>query len=69
MVDPSEPQAVWAGTITLFGVDISCWVLEDGRRMVDIDAFQQALEHGDPADNEDEDLVAFMRAVNEMGPR
>ena len=34
MTEDQIPVAVWSGTFHLFGVDIRCCVLDDGRRLI-----------------------------------
>jgi len=29
------PEAVWSGTFNVMGVDVKCYVLDDGRRIID----------------------------------
>lgn len=57
------PKAVWQGSFRLFGHDIECVVLDDGRRLVTekgMEAFLAALES--PATDLDEDeLKAFAK--------
>ena len=51
------PRAVWEGEFNLFGVPLRCYVLDDGRRIIDADdlgriyaADQRGVEAGDEHD-------------------
>jgi hypothetical protein len=38
------PRAVWEGTFKFFGIDLRCYVLEDGRRIIDADDLGKMYE-------------------------
>jgi hypothetical protein len=38
------PMAVWEGSFRLFGVDVKCSVLADGRRLIDAERFARLVE-------------------------
>lgn len=62
-MDIAIPTAVWSGTFRVLGVDLQCHVLDDGRRIIDkdsFDEFMQALEGGVPM-KDDEGLMEFIR--------
>lgn len=56
------PESVWEGTFRVYGVDVRCHVLSDGRRIIESDSMNALLEAmeakstGDPGD-----LAAFDR--------
>ena len=60
------PRAVWAGTFKFFGIDLRCYVLEDGRRIIDAgdmskmyDADMAGVDEGD--DSQREAFVAWLK--------
>ena len=59
------PVAVWEGTFRLFGVDVRCYVLADGQRIVHAEDRAKLLPvlAGDPEGGPEDDdaLVAFAR--------
>lgn len=62
-VPPEEsdlPTAVWSGNFHVFGVDLKCHVLSDGRRIIEADSLQQMfvamVTSDDPGD-----LAVFAR--------
>lgn len=59
------PVAIWSGTVRLFGIDLRCSVLDDGRRVIlaeDAERLFAALESGKPPTRaNNEALAAFMR--------
>lgn len=62
----SEPVAVWSGAFTVFGVEIHCHTLSDGRRIVEeesMDRFMKAMGIDDS--NDPGDLVDYFRWLNE----
>lgn len=38
------PSAIWEGKFRLFGVEAKCYVLSDGRRIIDADDFHAIFE-------------------------
>jgi hypothetical protein len=59
------PKAVWSGVISVFGVDLRCSVLDDGRRVIDAEDSAKlfaAMEDDAPlTETEAAALAAFMR--------
>ena len=41
------PRVVWEGTFTIFGAPIKCYVLDDGRRIIDADGLRESMERHD----------------------
>ena len=63
------PTAVWSGTFHLWGIDLKCHVLSDGRRIIEkesFEAFMDALADGMPV-ADDTDLMAFFRWQRGLG--
>ena len=57
------PRAIWSGTFRIWGIDLKCYVLEDGRRIIEEKSFIQFMEslaNGAPI-AEEEDFEAFAR--------
>ena len=57
------PTAVWSGVFTLWGIELRCYVLDDGQRIINADDFQKfvdAVADGTPM-ADDADLMAFAR--------
>ena len=38
------PQTVWEGSFTIFGVEVKCYVLDDGQRIVDAESMAALIE-------------------------
>lgn len=38
------PQAIWSGTFRLFGVDVKCHTLSDGRRIIEAESMAKVLD-------------------------
>ena len=38
------PQAIWSGTFTVFGVEMKCHVLNDGRRVIEAESLEKLFE-------------------------
>ena len=38
------PRAVWTGCFSLFGVEVRCHELDDGRRIIDADSLANVIE-------------------------
>ena len=58
------PVAVWEGSFRLFGVDVRCYVLDDGQRIIhadDVVALFEAMGSGGAQVVDDADLMAFAR--------
>ena len=45
------PQAIWSGTFTVFGVEMKCHVLNDGRRVIEEESIKELLEAWGSSDN------------------
>ena len=39
-----EPHSVWQGSYSLFGVDVKCHVLSNGKRIIEEDSMVDLLE-------------------------
>lgn len=63
MMPGKLPVVVWSGVIRLLGLNIKCYTLDDGRRMVDQDDLNALLKAlgDDNADMNDSDFAAFER--------
>lgn len=46
--EETSPIAVWAGVFTVYGVDIHCYVLDDGRRVFDAGDIERFFAESDP---------------------
>ena len=44
MTDDELPKVIWVGTFTLFGVDLKCYVLDDGRQIIDEDSLADLFD-------------------------
>ena len=57
------PMAKWQGTFTLGGVEIKCYVLEDGQRLIDVDDLNAFFAAPLPDDQAAlaEEMLAFVR--------
>lgn len=56
------PKSVWHGTFKLFGVDVHCHVLDDGRRIIEEESMVQLLQAmGDSAGVDQHELEEFVR--------
>lgn len=53
------PKAVWSGTFKVFGVDVRCHVLDDGRRIVDPEDVAKIFDPDRTDAAEPEELVAM----------
>jgi hypothetical protein len=59
----NEPVAVWSGSFRIWGIELRCYVLDTGERIIngdDFDTFMGALGDGTPC-ADDADLMAFCR--------
>ena len=55
------PTAVWRGTFAVLGVDVHCYVMEDGHRMVEASSKEGLLSALDAkADTEDDPAVVAL---------
>ena len=63
MMAANLPTAVWTGAFTIFGVEVKCHVLDDGRRIIDADSIGKLLAAMElPSGSvEPGDLEAFAR--------
>lgn len=39
----TAPQSIWQGTFTMFGVEVRCHVLDDGRRIIEAESMTELL--------------------------
>lgn len=46
------PKSVWQGSFRLFGVDIRCHVLDNGKRIIEAESFAALLSAFEAADDE-----------------
>lgn len=53
------PKAVWSGSFLLFGVEMKCHVLEDGRGIIEADSMAQFLEALECGGADPGDVVGF----------
>jgi hypothetical protein len=64
MTTESQPKAIWEGEIVVMGIPLRCFVLEDGRRIIDADSmvdFLESLVNLQPGtDSEFAELVQFL---------
>jgi hypothetical protein len=37
------PKAVWEGSFRIYGVEVKCYVLDDGRRIIDANSMWELL--------------------------
>jgi len=59
---PPVPHAVWSGSFRLFGVDVKCYVLDNGERIIEADSFHAVLEAmGSGAEIDTAQVEAFTR--------
>ena len=65
MKEDTIPKAVWSGTFTIFGVELKCHVLDDGRRVIDMESMEKlfaAMADGTTdTSNIDKECAAFFR--------
>jgi hypothetical protein len=55
-------ESVWSGTFRIFGVDLKCHVLSDGRRIIEADSMADLMEAMEaPGGKELGDIEAFHR--------
>ncbi len=40
----TEPKAIWEGVIVVAGLSLKCFVLDDGRRIIDADSLARFME-------------------------
>jgi hypothetical protein len=38
------PKAVWEGTFTVFGVELKCYILDNGQRIIDTECMDKLLK-------------------------
>lgn len=55
------PTAVWSGTIRLFGVDVRCHRLDDGRAIIETESMNELLMAMASGNFEPGDVEAFAR--------
>lgn len=55
------PTAVWEGTFRVFGVDVRCCVLSDGRKIISTDSMNALLDAMATGTADAGDLEAFAR--------
>ena len=54
--------AIWSGTFTMYGVEVRCHTLDDGRRVIEADSVKEifrALAEGAEAGPGQEDLIRW----------
>lgn len=58
-----NPESVWQGTFRIFGVDVHCHNLSDGRRIIEQESVEKLLEAMASGNNElnKRELAAFSR--------
>jgi len=69
MAEPELPHATWSGSFHLFGVDLKCHVLSDGRRIIEtesLEAFFEAMADPKSPAPTDEEIQAFARWQKEI---
>lgn len=59
MTTEDMPKAVWEGTFRIFGIDVRCAVLDNGKRVVNGDDFLQVLS-GNSDTLSPDDISEFM---------
>lgn len=55
------PTAVWSGTIRLFGIDVRCHRLDDGRAIIETESMQKLLHAMASGEVEPGDIESFAR--------
>lgn len=56
------PTAVWSGSFRLFGVDVKCHTLSDGRRIIEVESMARLFEAmTTSAANAEGDMEGFSR--------
>lgn len=55
------PVAVWSGTIRMFGIDVKCHRLSDGKNIIEADSFEKILKAMARDDFDAGDVQAFAR--------
>ncbi len=58
----ATPKAVWEGSFTLLDVEVKCYVLEDGQRIIDSESLERYL-NADASDVKQTE-VEFHRELN-----
>lgn len=64
MTEDEIPNVISESSITIGGIDIKCFILEDGQRVLDapsMDRFVAALESGKFAEAEAETLAKWIK--------
>jgi len=60
------PKAVWTGKLNVFGLELNCAVLDDGRRVIDAEDVQRfclAMENGFPEPDNTEGIENFAQFI------
>ena len=58
----ATPKAVWQGTFTIFGMELRCYVLEDGRRVINAEDVAKLFDEDHPVETDQKgDLDAFAK--------
>ena len=67
---PRVPTAVWRGTFVVFGVDVHCYILDDGQRIVEASSIEDLLGAVDARAEVEDDpvVVAFTSWLRGDGP-
>jgi hypothetical protein len=58
------PKAVWQGSFNVWGIELKCYVLDTGQRIIDaesMDRFIEALTSGDHEPDINDELATFLR--------
>lgn len=67
MTDTEIPHAIWEGSMAVMGITLKCFVLSDGRRMIDADDtarfFECIADGANVLDSDIDELVRFLRGA------
>ena len=56
------PTAIWDGTFTVFGVELKCFVLDNGKRIIEAESMAALFEAMGNGSNDDPgDLADYQR--------
>lgn len=63
------PKAIWEGVIKVFGVEVKCYTLDDGRRIIDAASMEKLITAmGKPHVNPHGDLKRLTDFTNGKQP-
>jgi hypothetical protein len=63
----NPPQAIWSGSFRVFDMDVHCYVLEGGQRIIEQSDFEQLSKLlADGAPRDEQGLQALMRWQREQ---